>query len=286
MTDLVAFGEILWDIIDGTPHLGGAPLNLAAHAQMCGLNAAIISALGNDELGVTAFRRADEIGINTSWIACDSVHPTGTVSVQLVNALPEYTIHENTAWDNIVLSQKEIAAIVASAPKAFCFGTLAQRSAISRNTLKQLLDTLCDVLVFYDVNLRQDYWSPELIASGLQKTTWLKVNDEEADQLNSVLFQSEKGTHNFAENVFDRYSVSGVLVTCGPDGCWVFERDAAPAKVPGISVEAVDTVGAGDAFSAAFLAALLQGDDARTAAAEGCRRGALVATKPGAIPAV
>ena len=284
MIDLLSFGEMLWDVIEDVPHLGGAPLNLAAHAKICGLNTAIVSAVGNDDLGRAALQRADDIGIETSWIVSDSVHPTGTVSVKLTNTLPEYIIHEGVAWDNITVSTLNLEQIVAAAPRAICFGTLAQRSATSRNTLNQLLDALPSALVFYDVNLRQNFWTPEIITSSLRKTTWLKLNDDEAELLNRVLFLSEKGFGDFADNLFDRFPVQVILITCGPHGCIVFERDAQSAIVPGVRVDATDTVGAGDAFSAAFLAALLKGKNARAAAEEGNERGALVATKPGAIP--
>lgn len=284
--DIITFWEILWDIIDGVPHLGGAPFNLAAHASLCALDTAVISSLGEEELGDKARVHAEELNINTQWIGCDPTHPTGTVTVKLVNAIPEYTIHEQVAWDNIVLTGAEIQEISDSNPKAFCFGSLAQRSKTSRATLAKLLEALPATLRFFDVNLRQHYWSPEIIKEGLNQTNWLKANDEEALILNQKLFNSAKGLKNFASNVLTRYSVKGVLITCGANGCIVFEKGKPATKSPAVDVEVINTVGAGDAFSAAFLTALLRGKSAEMAAMAGNRRGAMVASKAGAIPIV
>lgn len=282
--DLIAFGEILWDIIDGCPHLGGAPFNLAAHASLCGLNTAVVSAVGNDKLGAQALARAAELGINTQWVITDVKKPTGTVPVKLINSLPQYTITENVAWDHILLADLAIDEIVAVQPRAFCFGSLAQRSPISAGSLRKLLDKLEETLVFFDVNLRQHYWSKNLIKEGLRKTDWLKVNDEEALLLEWELFESKNGFECFAAKALEDYDLSGVLITCGKHGCMVFEKGREPLRAPGVEVEAIDTVGAGDAFSAAFLTELLKGKTAEKAAKKANWRGAMVASKPGAIP--
>jgi len=282
--DVITFGEILWDIIDGQPHLGGAPFNLAAHVSLCGLSAAVISRLGSDELGRNALAQAQRLNISREWIQSDNTHPTGTVTVTLANALPSYTIHDQAAWDHIDLSAAEIAAVAASKPGAFCFGSLAQRCATSRRTLSRLLDALSGALIYFDVNLRQNYWSAEILREGLQRTTWLKVNDDEARLLNRVLFSQTEDSTAFALHVLQHYPVSGVLVTCGAEGCLVFPAGQRMIRSPGIAVEVVDTVGAGDAFSAAFLSALLQGRSAEQAAEIGNCRGAMVASKAGAIP--
>lgn len=282
--DVITFGEVLWDIIDGVPHLGGAPFNLAAHASLCGLSTAVISSLGQDDLGTKALLRAKGLGINTRWMTTTSQHPTGTVTVKLVNAIPQYDIHKNAAWDNILLSDQFVAEIAATQPKAFCFGTLAQRSDLSKTSLQKLLNALKGSLRFFDVNLRQNYWSAELIKDCLKQTEWLKTNDEEALLLNAELFKDRGDLNSFAQNIFAQYNLSGVLVTCGPEGCVVFERGAEPFNSPAVEARIIDTVGAGDAFSAAFLAALLQGKSTEQAAQSGNGRGALVASKPGAIP--
>ncbi len=283
--DLIAFGEILWDIIDDVPHLGGAPFNLAAHASLCGLSSAIISALGSDDLGEAALARATELNIGTRWIIRDRRNPTGTVRVKLDASIPQYTIHEGAAWDNIDLTQSQVESIAACRPRVLCFGTLAQRSPISADSLKRVLAALPDTLVFFDVNLRQHYWQRAHIINSLGACDWLKVNTEESLLLDKLLFNSDLGAADFAGNAMQKFDLTGVIVTCGAEGCLVFGREHELIAAPSPEIQAIDTVGAGDAFSAAFLAALLRGADLNEAAWHANRRGALVASKRGAIPA-
>ncbi len=285
--DLIAFGEILWDIIDDMPHLGGAPFNLAAHAALCGLSTAMISALGVDDLGEMARTRAQELGIDTRWIISDHQNPTGTVSVTLENTMPSYTIHENAAWDNIVLTDDAIDAIIAARPRAFCFGTLVQRSEASTATLNRILERLPESLIFFDVNLRQKFWSLQTVTESIAKCNWLKVNEDEAKLLNQKLFYAESDIESFTAGIFTKFKgVAGIAVTCGADGCFVFERGRTPLRAAGIEVAAVDTIGAGDAFSAAFLTELLHSGDVHNAMHAANQRGALIASKPGAIPVI
>ena len=285
--DLIAFGEILWDIIDDVPHLGGAPFNLAAHAALCGVSTAMISALGVDTLGEMARVRAHELGIDTRWIIHDQQNPTGSVTVTLSNTIPSYTIHENAAWDNIVLTDAAVDSIIATHPKAFCFGTLAQRSKASAATLYRILEHLKDSLIFFDVNLRQKFWNSKTVADSIAKCNWLKVNEDEAKLLNRELFLTDPDVERFADIIFAKFKrVAGIAVTCGANGCIVFERGKAPLRAAGIEVTAVDTIGAGDAFSAAFLAELLHSGDVRKAMHAANQRGALIASRQGAIPVI
>ena len=257
---------------------------MAAHVSLCGFESAVISQLGSDKLGREALKQSDALNINRQWVRLDHSHPTGSVTVKLENAIPSYTIHEQVAWDHITLKDEEITEIVAANPKAFCFGTLAQRCKTSRKTLNKLLNALNDTLIFFDVNIRQHYWSTEIIKEGLNQTTWLKVNDDEALLLNESLFNCTGDIKDFAQNILKHYPVSGVLVTCGADGSLVFQENQAAIKSPVITVDVVDTIGAGDAFSAAFILALLQDQSVAEAATAGNTRGSMVASKPGAIP--
>ena len=285
MLDLVAFGEILWDVIDGETHIGGAPFNLAAHAVRCGLRAAVVSRVGDDNLGRAALAEMDRLDVGRRWTAVDLLHPTGTVSVKLDGGQPTYTIHEGAAWDFIQTSEEALQTLAAERPRAFCFGTLAQRSDVSRNTLFRLLDRFAFTEVFYDVNLRQKFWSGAVVAAGLERATLVKVNDDEARVLGGLLFSGACTPEAFARAVVDRYPVRAAIVTLGADGCLVCERDKVTAKrCSGIRVKVVDTVGAGDAFSAAFLSAWLNGAGAAEAALAGNRRGAWVASRRGAVP--
>jgi len=286
MLDVVTFGEILWDVIDGEAHIGGAPFNLAAHTVRCGLRAAAVSCVGDDALGRAALDEMSRLGVDRRWTAVDVQHPTGTVTVKLSGGgQPTYTIHENVAWDYIQVPESALETMTAERPRVFCFGTLAQRNAVSRDTLSRLLDRFAFTEIFFDVNLRQTFWSAETVEAGLARSTLVKVNDDEARVLGGLLFGGACSPEAFARAVLDRHPVRAVVVTLGADGCLVCERGRdAFVHCPGVRVEVVDAVGAGDAFSAAFLAAWLKGAPAFEAAQAGNRRGAWVASRPGAIP--
>ena len=284
MLDLIAFGEILWDVINGGAHIGGAPFNLAAHAVRCGLRAATVSRVGDDELGHAALAEMERLGVDGRWVAADALHPTGTVTVRLAGGQPSYTIHTDVAWDFIQLSEAALQSLASERPRVFCFGTLAQRSEMSRNTLFRLLDRFAFTEVFYDVNLRQKFWSGAAVEAGLKWATLVKVNDDEARVLGGLLFDGACEPEAFCNAVLQRYRARAVIVTLGSDGCLVCERGRVAVRVPGVKVDVVDAVGAGDAFSAAFLSAWLKGATAAEAAAAGNRRGAWVASHGGAVP--
>ena len=282
--DVVAFGEILWDVIDGEAHIGGAPFNLAAHAVRCGLRAAAVSRVGDDALGRAALAKMARLKVDARWTGLDASRQTGTVTVSLADGQPNYTIRENVAWDRIEVSEEALASLAVERPRAFCFGTLAQRGEVSRRTLAKLLEAFRDAVVFYDVNLRQHYWSASLVDARLARATLVKVNADEARVLGGELFGGACAPDAFGAGVLARHPAKAVIVTLGADGCLVYERGRAPVSCPGERVEVADAVGAGDAFSAAFLAAWLSGATAVEAAAAGNARGAWVAARRGAVP--
>ena len=276
--DVVAFGEILWDVIDGVPHIGGAPFNFAAHAARCGLKSSIVSAVGNDDLGHRALVEAERLGVDVSMVGVHPNLPTGTVNVTLADGMPSYEIVRPVAWDEITGRLTSVPTADAQErvpPRAFYFGTLAQRSSVSASTLGSLLDTYASSLVFFDVNLRQDYWSVELVEKGLAFTDILKVNDDEMRTLGFV-----------PESLFAHFPrLKTVVETRGAAGCRVTSRDGEAFDSPAISDgPVVDTIGAGDSFSAAFLAAVLRGESLASAAESGNRLAGKVAARAGAIP--
>lgn len=266
----MAFGEILWDVIDGVPHIGGAPFNFAAHVAKCGLTSSIISSVGEDDLGRRAKEQIAMLGVDGAFVSVHPSLPTGTVNVTLNNGIPSYEIVKPVAWDEI---RMDVATL--PSPQAFCFGSLAQRSPVSSETLTRLLEAFSSSLVFFDVNLRQEFWSKKLIEDCLGQTDILKVNDEERAALGFS-----------AEQLFATYPRLKTLIeTRGAEGCAVWSRSGEAFTSPAIpDGPVVDTVGAGDSFSAAFLAAVLNGKDLRTAAADGNRRAGKVAARSGAIP--
>ena len=267
----MAFGEILWDVIDGVPHIGGAPFNFAAHVAKCGLISSIISSVGEDDLGRRAKEQIAALGVDGALVSVHPSLPTGTVNVTLNNGIPSYEIVKPVAWDEISIGRPETIP----SPRAFYFGSLAQRSPASARMLEGLLRSFSGSLVFFDVNLRQDYWSKALIEDCLKSTDVLKVNDEEMKVLG---FRPE--------GLFAAFPRLGTVIeTRGADGCAVWSRDGEAFTSPAIpDGPVVDTVGAGDSFSAAFLVAILNGKDLHTAAEEGNRRAGKVAARSGAIP--
>ncbi|MDX9866635.1 MAG: PfkB family carbohydrate kinase [Kiritimatiellia bacterium] len=286
MIDVVSFGEILWDVIGGTAHIGGAPFNLAAHAVRCGLRAAAVSRVGDDALGHAALDAMARHGVERRWTGIDPVHATGTVKVSLQDGQPAYRIRKDAAWDHIRLDARALKALLAARPRAVCFGTLAQRSRLSRGTLVNMLDTLREAVIFYDVNLRQTFWTAPRVARGLARASIVKTNADEARILGGLLFNGACEPAAFSAAVLRRHpAVRVVVVTSGADGCLVRGRGAAPIHCPCARVDVVDTVGAGDAFSAAFLAAWLRGATARKAVEAGNECGAWVAARRGAVPA-
>lgn len=270
MVDVLPFGEVLWDVINGVPHIGGAPLNFAAHVTKCGLSASVVSSVGNDELGRRAREIVRTLGVDDSLMQTHPVLPTGTVAVTVERGIPSYEIIRPVAWDEIRVDWEELPL-----PRAFYFGTLAQRSAVSAETLARLLGAFPSTLAFFDVNLRQNFWTKELVLKCLGCTDILKVNDEEMAAL---------GLN--ARDLFATYPRLGTVIeTRGAKGCAVWDRNGAYFEQSAISDgPVVDTVGAGDAFSAAFLAAVLNGKTLRESAAEGSLRAGRVAARAGAIP--
>lgn len=270
-TEVLAFGELLWDIIDGEPHIGGAPFNFAAHAARCGLRTALVSAVGDDALGKRALDAAARLGVDSSLVATHRTLPTGTVNVTVKDGMPSYDIVRPAAWDEIPLPP------AAGGVKAavLYFGTLAQRSAPSAATLEALLDTAAGDAVFFDVNLRQDFWSRETVERGIAKADFLKVNDDERAILGLD-----------ADDLFARHPrLRAVIETRGAQGCVVSARGEKPFASPAApSGPVVDTVGAGDAFAAAFIAEVLKGGSLQSAAEAGNRRAGMVAARPGAVP--
>jgi fructokinase len=282
---VLAFGELLWDVFPDGAHIGGAPFNLAAHAVRCGLTAQLLSRVGADDLGRRALAETRRLVVGTDAVSVDLVHPTGTVTITLDAAgQPTYTIHAPAAWDFIAADADTLALLRRQRVDAICCGTLAQRSAASRASLQHLLTAFPTTPVFFDVNLRQKFFSRELVEEGLARTTILKLNDAEVTVLAPLIFGAALGEEAFAREVQRRFPVQLVLVTRGARGCLLVERGGAATDIPGRAVTVADAVGAGDAFSAAFLAFWLRGRSPVEAAIVANELGAFVASRRGAVP--
>lgn len=281
---IASFGEIVWDCFGDSKTLGGAPLNFAYFCAKFGCDSAIISAVGNDGLGRAALAKIAEIRLDARAVAVLPDLPTGIVDVsEGPDGLPAYNIRRPAAWDEIGLS--EAAAEIAAGCGAFCFGTLAQRSETSRKTLFALLETLKpSCLKVFDANLRQNYFDAKILAESLEYADMLKLNDSELPIVHGLLFRRKcAGLREMAEEIAEKFSLKFLACTLGAEGHIVFSRGEEPARGLPEPVEVADTVGAGDAFTAGFVSAILDGDCAADAAKRAAKSAAYACSRRGAI---
>lgn len=281
----LTFGEALFDIIKGTAHLGGAPLNLAMHLTKLGAESAVITAVGKDKLGKILLDRAKEVGVDTSYILIDEKRQTGTVTVKLKEeGVPVFTINKGVAWDAITLDEKQYEALEAERWDVFCFGTLAQRSEENRRTLKRLLSEIRTNHFFYDVNLRAGFYTEECILSSLEHCTILKMNEEEAATVSNFVFGKIHSCKTLCQLLVEEYTeISVICISKGSKGAAVY-HSGIYEEVKTTPIKVADTVGAGDAFSAGFLYTYLSGYGISKAASIACILGTYVASKPGSVP--
>ncbi len=282
---VVGLGEILWDLLPSGKQLGGAPANFAYHAQALGAEGIVVSCVGDDDLGREVLDRLGDVNLKTNHIAIDREHPTGTVSVELdAQGKPTYVIHENVAWDFIPYNHA--LDDLAGRADVVCFGSLCQRSSVSRATVQRFLETTQpDCLRIYDINLRQHYYSRDIVDAMLRLSNILKLNDEELPVVAQLL--SLKGDDNhILQELQQRYHLKLIVLTRGPEGSTLFAADHSSTQKIGESLTIADTVGAGDSFTAAVAMGLLAGHDLDTINRAANRLAAYVCTQKGAMPTV
>lgn len=278
---IVGMGEALWDCLPEGRKLGGAPANFAYHVGQFGWKTVVVSAIGNDALGDEILDRLADVNLEHKIVRVP--YPTGTVQVTLSGeGIPAYEICENVAWDNIPWSDE--LEELAKRTKAVCFGSLAQRSAVSRNTVLRFLGTMdADTERIYDINLRQSFYSLEVIEESLKRATILKLNDEEIEVVKALL-QITGEPQDVCRQLIAKYeSLRMVIVTCGAIGSYVFTADET-SWVDTPKVEVADTVGAGDSFTATFCANILKGKPIKEAHKLAVQVSAFVCTQNGAMP--
>ena len=282
---VVGLGEILWDMLPDGRQLGGAPANFAYHAQVLGANATIVSCVGDDDLGRDIRDRLQEFGLDTAHVFMDQPHPTVPVSVKLdPQGKPDYVIHENVAWDFIPwdVSLEELAARTG----AVCFGSLCQRSPVSRRTVMRFLEaTRPDCMRICDVNLRQSYYSPGVLHEMLSHSTILKLNDQELPVLAELMNVCGDG-EGVLRDLQKRYDLSLIVLTMGADGSRLFSPDRVFCHRLREPVAIADTVGAGDAFTAAVAVGLMAGWELDQIGEAANRLAVYVCTQQGAMPAI
>ena len=292
MNPIVGIGEVLWDVYpDGRKVAGGAPFNFAFHCHQLGHPAVIVSRVGDDDLGRELRDRVRELGLSDEYIQTDRDHPTGTVQVTLdASAVPTYTITENVAWDHVVWDEQ--VAVLARKCRGVCYGTLGQRAAGGWNTVQEFLCThLLDgewfPLRVFDVNLRQSHPNPQMVRPSLSRAEWVKLNSDEAPRLAALLGQPSDDLHAFVHNLVCLTTPEQrcAMWTHGADGCDIFAF-CEEFREPGVHAKVVDTVGAGDAFTAAMVCLHLEGRPLRECARFANHYAARVCEEPGGTPRI
>lgn len=280
---VVGMGEALWDMLPEGRKLGGAPANFAYHVSQFGLDSRVVSAVGDDELGneILANFAEKQLECQIEKVA----YPTGTVLVTLdEKGVPCYEIKEGVAWDNIPYTPA--LENLAKQTRAVCFGSLAQRNAVSRETINRFIDEMPqdeNVLKIFDINLRQHFYSKELIEASLKKSNVLKINDEELVVVGEMFGFADIDFQDKCWILLAKYNLKMLILTCGTEGSYVFT----PGEVSFLEtpqVQVADTVGAGDSFTGAFVAAILNGKTVKDSHRLAVDVSAFVCTQNGAMP--
>ncbi len=287
---ILGIGELLWDMLPEGAALGGAPANFSVMAGRLGNHAVILSRIGRDDLGRSAIDRLDPLPVDTSNIEVDPVHETGRVTVNFEKGEPHYTIHQPAAWDFLELTDEWVK--LAERADAICFGSLAQRSVESRKTIQTLAaNTTSSCIRVFDVNLRAPFYSPEVIQESLELASVLKMNEHEVPAILDLLglcIAGESSPANSlracAERLLQEFpSLDLVAITRGGSGSLLVKREEWHDH-PGLPVKLADTIGAGDAFTAAMTHYILRGASLAVLNAAGNRWGGWVASQSGAMP--
>ena len=277
---ILAIGEVLWDLLPDGPRLGGAPFNFAFRVSTLGDAGLMVSRLGQDALGDDALKRIRALGVSTALLQRDDAWSTGTVQVRFdQRGVPDYVIDPDVAYDYIEATDALEEAV--GRADCLCFGTLVQRTDVTRETVRYLLDRAGDGLRVLDINLRKDCYSRETVDYSLGHADLLKLNDDEVRTLDELLAIHAGDAVAFCTEIMRRYPLQHCLVTFGENGALVVSRTGETVYEPGYRVDVVDTLGSGDAFTAGFVHKFLRGAGLREACRFGNALGALVATQSG-----
>lgn len=280
---IIGMGEALWDVLPEGKKIGGAPANFAFHVSQFGFESRVISAIGQDALGQEILDVFDQKKVK--YILPQVAYPTGTVQVALDDkGIPNYEIKEGVAWDYIPFT----AALeeLAKNTRAICFGSLAQRHEVSRDTIHRFLDAIPDEddrLKIFDINLRQHFYSKEVVSYSLQRCNVLKINDEELIIVSDLFGYNDTDMQRVSKRLLKEFNLKMVILTCGINGSYVFTPETESFQATP-KVEVADTVGAGDSFTGTFCAAILKGKPIEEAHRMAVTVSAFVCTQHGAMP--
>lgn len=278
---VMCIGEVLWDCFPDRRVLGGAPMNCAYILQSLGADAVMVSRTGTDSDGNEILSIMKQKNMSTNFIQADTGHPTGRVDIKLSQSgEPSYTIVENVAWDYIAWDRK-FGSIIKKVD-AICFGTLAQRNRQSRETISALVNKTENAVKVFDINLRQNFYSKQIISAGLKIADIVKLNNDELTQLKTMFPVELK---NGIKSLMTRFEIDLVAVTKGGDGCTLY-RGTESVDIPGKKVVVVDTVGSGDAFTGSLILSYLKNLPLKQIGIHANSIGAYVATQRGATPPI
>lgn len=280
---VIGMGEALWDVLPEGRKIGGAPANFAFHAGQAGMDARVVSAVGRDALGDETLLTLQQKGLNTDAVARVDF-PTGVVQVTLSEGgIPQYDICEGVAWDNIPFTPA--LDELARNAQAVCWGSLAQRSEVSRNCIYRFLDAMPSEqgrLKVFDINLRQHFYSIDVIEASCQRANVLKINEEELVIVSELLRLGTPQVEQQCRLLMDRFSLDMLVLTCGSNGSYIFTPVETSFRVTPL-VQVADTVGAGDSFTATLVADLLKGAPVGVAHEHAVQLAAYVCTQQGAM---
>ena len=280
---VVGMGEALWDVLPDGKKIGGAPANFAFHAGQAGMDSRVVSAVGKDALGEEALATLEGKGLNIEAVARVDF-PTGVVKVSLgEQGIPQYDICEGVAWDNIPFTPA--LANLASQAQAVCWGSLAQRNEVSRKTIFSFLDAMPsdeERLKVFDINLRQQFYTLEIIEASCRRANVLKINDEELVLVSEMLRLGAGSPEVLCRSLMERYGLSILVLTCGANGSYVFTPVETSYRVTP-KVQVADTVGAGDSFTATLVGELLRNAPIGVAHEHAVEVAAYVCTQQGAM---
>ncbi len=280
---IVGVGEALWDVLPEGRKIGGAPANFAYHSSQFGYDSRVVSAIGDDKLGAELVEQFDNNGLE--HLIEKVPYSTGTVQVELdPNGVPMYDIKEGVAWDNIPFTA-EIEAL-ARDTRCVCFGSLAQRSVVSRQTIHSFLEAMpTGSYKVFDINLRQGFYTRETITDSMERCNILKINDEELVAISRMFGYPGIDLQDKCWILLAKYRLEMLILTCGVNGSYVFTPgNVSFVETPKVTV--ADTVGAGDSFTATFIASILRGDSVQAAHMRAVRVSAYVCTQHGAMPVI
>jgi fructokinase len=281
--EIVGLGEILWDLLPDGRCLGGAPFNFTFHCHQLGHSAVMVSRVGADELGRLIREAVRARGLSDAFLQEDGDHPTGTVTVALAAGQPTFTITPEVAYDYLAWDER-LESLLGQA-RAVCFGTLVQRQATARETVRRALAAARNALVIYDINLRQDHYSRPVVEASLAASRWVKLNDDELLVVRDLLDLSGTTEASLLADLRRRYDLELAALTRGGRGC-LLQTAHDEIDLPGVPVRVVDTIGAGDAFTAGLLVCALEGRPTSDAAAFANRLAARVASSAGGTPVI